>query len=1401
MHEPQPCHLSSLPIGPPPQLAAVNQPHKIQAKDWSLEHLLSNTNFRSVRRVSALLPTSRLLHELESHERDGLPLIIEGWHKHPQWPKDLFDMEWLLKHCGHHKWHVRNVRDRSDKEITLADFIQWSRDRVSCSASEDADDELLYGKDAPCPPEWRDWVTKSDILPAVLRPYGPTDLLRNLTESENVESLMCYLGVGDTFTPCHKDLCASSGQNIMCYTEDGGSSFWFMTASSDAPAAGEYFQRKIGQELDWEAHVVTVDEFAGAPFQVFVAEQKLGDLVLVPPRSCHQVVNHGGLTVKTSWSRMTLRGLETALYHELPIYRRVCRPEQYRVKYILYRTLLQRTAEIKALRPVSQSFQGEHPSSAPSSPCAKPLPSFTSYLAAVSSNTTSLSDTGAEDHISHIAREMADLIDMFDIILYEEYSSSHRRLPTIFSSAPSPARLDHNHPLQSILSAVRTPSKRKLKPSEKVSQSDEPQPLGNFCCDFCGADIFQSFFECNSCQSFHAEQLSSDDQDEVHPGDGVLICPPCYAEGRTCSCEQMVPGQCRPFSDLLRDRNEATAALSIVQTSPRYQELHEKTIRNSHRLKIFEAACRLQRMRNEVSYTRKCKCGYTGLAFEVFNCKPCHRSTCLRDLLTSGIHAAEVLLEYKDGGDRWHAAHKMVRADFKGNISELQEAERSGTVIERKDRLVFVAQRYRACRPLNPSNTRRGWYDEPDNNHSGNIDSTLVGNVLDHSLVSAALPVISRVPPSRPASTTTMSSEPQEADVVVVQLRREEPSLPSAQDSQPILNIKLSSPPRLQSRTGSPTKPLGKSSSTRHKVYVCVPPPPTFGKRPSSARKPVTIPPAPHMESSAKEDDSHVAATQLAQCLTAANAGTALDASPQRSSLPRRAKAQRIQSPSPERVPADARDDDGSPPKKKLKTTAANHNPKSIVKGVRGRLPGRAAAQFNAQDAATTSNTSKASEIAPTELSVSPTSPSSSRTLEGTPAEPDAAATWTKQQVPPLDQPIQVLPLEQGLQTTSAVSSIASTSTEVLYHLCPSATPTTHLHPRAALDAEGEVRTASLTRSAERFSSQTGPPLTIGQLVRVVEDVVENAVKDAVSRAATDLERRVEQLEKTNDRSHRLQEQLTESGSTLWKLESRLHDAFSKLLLQQSQLNDANNKIWDNQSQDHDVHGALRTLKEKVGRQETELRELKEINSRLESRLQTVVSEVETLHRDVEHSREAQPTGQLASAEMAGLLSSLLQKLTDATITSTRNSPPAQVTQVEAAPTEPAENQEDPVPFSTPCTPPRPGSSSDDYDDAITLRRGRSEHRQVEESRARSRSPTQQYHHRPYHPRPYYRGGYNHRGNYHHRGHYNPRYPRGNWHHRGHGGHDSHYHYNRGRGQGARSASQYRHYDRDEEDE
>lgn len=67
-------------------------------------------------------------------------------------------------------------------------------------------------------------------------------------------------------------------------------------------------------------------------------------------------------------------------------------------------------------------------------------------------------------------------------------------------------------------------------------------------CDFCGSDIFQSFFECRSCV----------DGGRSEPGAGFVLCPGCYVEGRTCRCEAMTPMQRRSFDELLKTRARAS---------------------------------------------------------------------------------------------------------------------------------------------------------------------------------------------------------------------------------------------------------------------------------------------------------------------------------------------------------------------------------------------------------------------------------------------------------------------------------------------------------------------------------------------------------------------------------------------------------------------------------------------------------------------------------------------------------------------------------------------------------------------------------------------------------------------------------------------------------------------------
>ncbi|KAK0459872.1 uncharacterized protein EV420DRAFT_294805, partial [Desarmillaria tabescens] len=208
-------------------------------RDWSLEGLLKQgKRFFPIPRVSAVGGQS-LEDILQRYDGDTKPLVIEGWHKHPGWLGQKFSLEWLREH-GQKNIAVRNIHDWSDRTVPLEEFAKHCRS-TPCFLTP-GETVRWYGKDAECPADWYEWLHKSGVIPSRLLPDDPRNCLTNLPKSAAVETLMCYLGIGETFTPCHKDLCASSGHNLMCYTENDGSSFWFMTKGSDALKVAEYFR-------------------------------------------------------------------------------------------------------------------------------------------------------------------------------------------------------------------------------------------------------------------------------------------------------------------------------------------------------------------------------------------------------------------------------------------------------------------------------------------------------------------------------------------------------------------------------------------------------------------------------------------------------------------------------------------------------------------------------------------------------------------------------------------------------------------------------------------------------------------------------------------------------------------------------------------------------------------------------------------------------------------------------------------------------------------------------------------------------------------------------------------------------------------------------------------------------
>ena len=268
--------------------------------------------------------------------------------------------------------------------------------------------QRLYLKDIDCPPEWHDALQKAiqpslfylnenvttsggtereedDLFRGETTAAPAGDLMSSLPEEMRAQNLMCYIGHEGTYTPAHREMCASLGQNIMVEAsrdgagEKAGSSIWFMTESKDREVVREYFLSMLGHDIEIEKHFAQINAWKKAPFDVAVVEQRPGDFILIPPLAAHQVWNRGTRTMKVAWNRTTAETLDMALHEALPKARLVCRDEQYKNKAIIYFTLQKYFQELQEMEEKAEmaqlSFMGIGHNIIRNSPRAKHLAS------------------------------------------------------------------------------------------------------------------------------------------------------------------------------------------------------------------------------------------------------------------------------------------------------------------------------------------------------------------------------------------------------------------------------------------------------------------------------------------------------------------------------------------------------------------------------------------------------------------------------------------------------------------------------------------------------------------------------------------------------------------------------------------------------------------------------------------------------------------------------------------------------------------------------------------------------------------------------------------------------------------------------------------------------------------
>ena len=322
----------------------------------------------------------------------GKPLVIEGWqHRLDQW---TFTSQWLRDNHGKKcesaplrrllypslpcdlVEQARNLTTKQNMALSIGHYLnntgkltnQWNAYNY-----KEPDRQRIYLKDIDCPEVWHDKL-KEQIPASVFylndstgdtggpgstyeaNPNGPGgrngrgaaragDLMSCLPPKMRADNMMCYIGHEGTYTPAHREMCASLGHNLMVETsgaldDDGkpakpGSSIWFMTETKDRHLVSEYWLSTLGHDIEVEGHFAQINAWKAAPFKTYIVEQKVGDFILIPPLAPHQVWNRGTRTMKAAWNRTTVETLEMALNEALPRARIVCRDEQYKNKAIV----------------------------------------------------------------------------------------------------------------------------------------------------------------------------------------------------------------------------------------------------------------------------------------------------------------------------------------------------------------------------------------------------------------------------------------------------------------------------------------------------------------------------------------------------------------------------------------------------------------------------------------------------------------------------------------------------------------------------------------------------------------------------------------------------------------------------------------------------------------------------------------------------------------------------------------------------------------------------------------------------------------------------------------------------------------------------------------------------------
>ncbi|EXJ75740.1 uncharacterized protein A1O5_00247 [Cladophialophora psammophila CBS 110553] len=277
----------------------------------------------------------------------GQPFVIAEFDKLDTWPasgphnghQPGFGIERLIELSTKKNIPIRNCSTGRDLSFTLKKFADSARQSFP-------EFQNLYARDLQCPQEWLEQCRR--ILPTEVQWGGRLDLFQWLPQCARSEVMMAYVGSEGSSSGFHRCFSSTVALNLLVESDDRP----VVCIGTDFDSQKKYdafmSARGASPHLDWLN--LGSEELLKADFPLYAYDQRVGDLVVFPPATAHQVWNPATLSAKLVWNILHPLSLEVGFDYVQAPFNRLCHPDVARTSLSLACAMLSLLQDNQTMR-------------------------------------------------------------------------------------------------------------------------------------------------------------------------------------------------------------------------------------------------------------------------------------------------------------------------------------------------------------------------------------------------------------------------------------------------------------------------------------------------------------------------------------------------------------------------------------------------------------------------------------------------------------------------------------------------------------------------------------------------------------------------------------------------------------------------------------------------------------------------------------------------------------------------------------------------------------------------------------------------------------------------------------------------------------------------------------------